>query len=106
MFFAFSTFVMTALGRLPDRQGLLAIQEVNDAAPTPWFTLPWIGTAAVCVALVRTAWNHVRTLVFLAAAIFFVVALVARRSETTSTPSRPVGERAGAADLVESGVPR
>jgi hypothetical protein len=43
----------------------------------------------------------------LAAAILFVVALVAaRRSETTSTSSRPVGEHAGAADLVESGVPR
>src|SRR5262249_58199143 len=45
VFFAFSTFVMTALGRLPDREGLMAMQEINDAAPTPWFTLAWIGPA-------------------------------------------------------------
>jgi len=167
VFFAFSTFVMTALDRLPDRQGLMAMQEINDAAPTPWFVVPWLGTAAVCVALVVmslrrhreasapyvlagsalylvgtvvtfayhvpknddlalvdpksagaasawndyrtawTAWNHVRTLAFLAAAILFVVALVAsRRSEATSKAIGPVGEPAGAAELAGSGVSR
>ena len=30
VFFAFSTFVMTALGRLPDRQGLVAMQEIKE----------------------------------------------------------------------------
>jgi uncharacterized membrane protein len=167
VFFAFSTFVMTALDRLPDREGLRAMQEINDAAPTPWFVVPWIGTAAVCVALVVislrrrreasapyvlagsvlylagiivtfadhipknddlalvdpnsagavsawndyqtpwTAWNHVRTLAFVAAAILFAVALVASgRSEATSKTARPVGELAGATDFARSGVQR
>jgi uncharacterized membrane protein len=167
VFFAFSAFVMTALDRLPDRQALRAMQEINDAAPTPWFVVPWLGTAAVCVALVVislrrrsetsapyllagsalylvgtvvtfayhipknddlalvdpnspgaasawndyqtpwTAWNHVRALAFLAAAILFAVALVAsRRSEATSTTTRPVDELAGEAELAGSGVER
>jgi len=55
VFFAFSTFVMTALDSLPDRQGLMAMQEINDAAPTPWFVVPWIGTAAVCAVLIVIA---------------------------------------------------
>ena len=167
VFFAFSTFVMTALGRLPDRQGLRAMQEINDAAPTRWFTVPFIAIGLVCVALVVlalrrastrqalylligsgmyfvgfvvtmayhvpknddlalvdpnsagaasawndyqaawTAWNHVRTLAFLGAAILFAVALVAsRRSEATSTTTRLVGELAGAAEPTGSGVER
>lgn len=61
VFFAFSTFVMTALGRLPDRQGLRAMQEINDAAPTPWFTIPFVGIGIVCVALVAPAIRRART---------------------------------------------
>ena len=125
VFFAFSTFVMTALGRLPDRQGLRAMQEINDAAPTPWFTVPFVGIGLVWVALVVLALRRastrqalylligsglylvVRTLAFLGAAILFAVALVAsRRSEATSTTTRPVGELDGAAELVASGVDR
>jgi uncharacterized membrane protein len=51
VFFAFSTFVMTALRRLPDRQGLAAMQAINKAAPSPLFMTALFGTAAVCVAL-------------------------------------------------------
>src|SRR5262245_56483306 len=39
VFFAFSTFVMQALRRLPDEQGLAAMQAINKAAPTPLFML-------------------------------------------------------------------
>lgn len=51
VFFAFSTFVMTALGRLPDREGLAAMQQINRAAPNPVFLVLWLGTALLCVAL-------------------------------------------------------
>ena len=51
VFFAFSTFVMDGLGRLPDREGLAAMQQVNRAAPTPAFMILWIGTAVLCVAI-------------------------------------------------------
>jgi uncharacterized membrane protein len=51
VFFAFSTFVMRALGKLPDAQGLAAMQRINDAAPNPLFMLVWLGTAALCVGI-------------------------------------------------------
>lgn len=51
VFFAFSTFVMKAVGRLPDAQGISAMQAINKAAPTPPFMAALFGTAAVCVAL-------------------------------------------------------
>lgn len=55
VFFAFSTFVMKALGDLPARQGVAAMQAINRAAPTPWFMAALFGTAAVCVGLTISA---------------------------------------------------
>lgn len=49
--FAFSTFVMTALRRLPEAQGLSAMQAINAAAPSPLFMTALFGTALVCVGL-------------------------------------------------------
>ncbi len=37
IFFAFSTFVMQALGRLPSAQGISAMQEINVTVINPWF---------------------------------------------------------------------
>ena len=51
VFFAFSTFVMKALGRLPTAQAISAMKAINKAAPTPLFMLALFGTAAVCIAL-------------------------------------------------------
>ncbi|ROO85676.1 putative membrane protein [Actinocorallia herbida] len=50
VFFAFSTFVMRALGTLPTVQGVAAMQAVNRAAPHPLFMLVLFGTAATGVA--------------------------------------------------------
>lgn len=58
VFFAFSTFVMSALAKLPDRQGLAAMQQVNIAAPNPLFMLVLFGTAVVCVLLGVSAARH------------------------------------------------
>jgi uncharacterized membrane protein len=52
VYFAFSTFVMRGLRRLPERQGLQAMQAINQAAPTPLFMTALFGTAALCVGLV------------------------------------------------------
>jgi uncharacterized membrane protein len=51
VFFAFSTFVMQALGRLPAAQGLSAMQAVNRAAPSPAFMTALLGTSVVCLGL-------------------------------------------------------
>jgi uncharacterized membrane protein len=58
VFFAFSTFVMHGLGRLPDRDGLLAMNAINQAAPTPVFMALLFGTAAVCVVIGASALRH------------------------------------------------
>ena len=49
IFFAFSTFVMRALGRLPANQGLAAMKAINVTVLNPWFFLAFFGTGAVCL---------------------------------------------------------
>jgi uncharacterized membrane protein len=50
-FFAFSTFVMRALTRLPPAQGIAAMQSINVAVISPPFMLVLFGTAVACVVL-------------------------------------------------------
>lgn len=50
--FAFSSFVMRALGRLPAAQGVAAMQAINFAAPSFAFMLPLIGSGVASLALV------------------------------------------------------
>jgi uncharacterized membrane protein len=52
VFFAFSTFVMPALDRLPAAQGIAAMQSINVLAVTPMFMTAVFGTAAACLGLV------------------------------------------------------
>jgi uncharacterized membrane protein len=54
-FFAFSTFVMPALARLPSAQGIAAMQAINVAAITPMFMTALFGTGAACAVLLVSA---------------------------------------------------
>ena len=56
IFFAFSTFVMAALGRIPPEQGISAMQSINITVLNPIFFLAFLGTAVLCLALVVAAW--------------------------------------------------
>lgn len=49
VFFAFSTFVMKALSRLPPGEGIVAMQSINVVVLNPWFLGAFLGTAAACV---------------------------------------------------------
>jgi len=49
VFFAFSTFVMKALARLPDGQGLAAMQSVNVVVLRSSFIAVFLGSAAACL---------------------------------------------------------
>ena len=51
VFFAFSAFVMNALGRLPAAQGISAMQSINVVVINPLFMGAFLGTAAACVLL-------------------------------------------------------
>ena len=55
VFFAFSTFVMPALARLPAPQGIAAMQSINVAAITPSFMVALFGAGAACVLLAGTS---------------------------------------------------
>jgi uncharacterized membrane protein len=50
-FFVFSSFVMPALKRLPDAEGIAAMQSINVLAVTPAFMTALFGTAAACLGL-------------------------------------------------------
>jgi uncharacterized membrane protein len=45
-FFAFSVFVMRALGRLPGAHGIAAMQSINIAVVNPWFMTVFMGTSS------------------------------------------------------------
>src|SRR5689334_6341066 len=49
VFFAFSTFVMSALDELPAAQGIEAMQAINRTAVGPGLMPALFGTAAACV---------------------------------------------------------
>jgi len=48
IFYAFSTFVMKALGRLEPREGIAAMQSINVVVINPLFFLAFFGTGALC----------------------------------------------------------
>ncbi|WP_157017444.1 anthrone oxygenase family protein [Mesorhizobium xinjiangense] len=51
LFFAFSTSVMGALGRLQPPGGIAAMQAINDVIQNPVFFLAFFGTALLSIAL-------------------------------------------------------
>jgi uncharacterized membrane protein len=51
LFFAFSAFVMKALGRLPAEQGIAAMQSINVTVLNPVFGAVFFGTTLLCLVL-------------------------------------------------------
>ena len=76
LFFAFSTFVMQGLSRLPPEQSLAAMQHVNAAVTTPLFGLAFVGTALVCLAVAfasfANAFSSLPAGLFLAGALLYL----------------------------------
>ncbi len=91
VFFAFSAFVMKALGRLPAEQGVAAMQAINVAAITPAFMATLFGTAVACGALAVSAlfaWDErfapyllVGSALYLVGAILLTIAYHVPRNE-------------------------
>jgi uncharacterized membrane protein len=79
VFFAFSTFVMRALERLPAPAGLAAMQSVNVTAVGPGLMIELFGTAAICavagvVACLR--WGRPSSAYLLAGALVYLVFVI------------------------------
>jgi uncharacterized membrane protein len=76
VFFAFSTFVMTALARRPSAEGIAAMQSINVVVLNPMFLGAFLGTAAVCGAAVVAGllrWQDPGAPYWLAAGVLYLV---------------------------------
>lgn len=51
IFYAFSSFIMPAFGRLPEEEGKSAMNAINVAVYTPSFMILFMGTALLCAIL-------------------------------------------------------
>lgn len=55
VFFAFSTFVMRALDRLPGAQGVAAMQSINVTVVNQWFLGVFVGTGVLSLVAMGAA---------------------------------------------------
>ena len=80
VFFAFSTFVMKGLDRLPSPQAIAAMNAINKAAPSdPWFMTALFGTAVTCVVVAMPSLRHLddpAARYRVVAAVLYLIAIV------------------------------
>lgn len=79
VFFAFSTFVMPALARLPAEQGIAAMQAINVTVINRWFMGVMFGTAAASLLLVIApllGWGGPGTRLRLAGGLLYLLGTV------------------------------
>lgn len=76
IFFAFSSFVMPALGRIPPDQGINAMQSINVAVMNASFLSLFVGTGAICLALLAGSyvwWEGTSGKLLLFASLLYLV---------------------------------
>ena len=102
VFFAFSSFVMSALGRLPPPQGIAAMQSVNIAVINPVFMGVLFGTAVLMLYLGYWGARHGedrRTMMLMAGAICYLIGSIA----VTMVFNVPLNNALAAVDPTSSG---
>lgn len=75
IFYAFSTFVMAALGSLPYAQGAGAMKAINVTVINPVFMLAFMGTAVLCLVLAAASiiwWGRPGGVLMLAASLLYL----------------------------------
>jgi len=75
-FFAFSTFLMKALGGLSAERGIVAMQAIIAAIKKPGFLVVFFGTAVLCAVLAGSAllhWGAPASCYLLAGALLFLL---------------------------------
>jgi uncharacterized membrane protein len=76
VFFAFSSFVMTALERIPPAQGVAAMNSINVAVINPSFISAIMGTGALCLVIGVGSlfiWNQVGAGLVLSASLVYLL---------------------------------
>jgi uncharacterized membrane protein len=79
IFFAFSSFVMAALGRLPSDHGIAAMNSINVTVINPVFFLAFFGTGLVCVTLASGSyfwWDQTSGKLLLGAAAIYLAGCI------------------------------
>lgn len=100
VFFAFSTSVMKALGRLPSADGMAAMQWINIVIINPLFLGVFLGTAVICAGLaILSFFRWERGAVFLltgavlyligSGAVTMVLNVPLNNALATATPTGP-----------------
>jgi uncharacterized membrane protein len=75
-FFAFSTFVMQSLAKLPAPQGIAAMQSINTTILMSLFMVVLVGSGALCVVagvLAVVRWGRPGSLWILAGSLLYLV---------------------------------
>jgi uncharacterized membrane protein len=81
LFFAFSTFIMTALGRIAPGHGASAMQSINRTILKSMFMPVFMGTTLMALILFVWAalhWGHAGSAWMLAAGLLYVVGMFGR----------------------------
>ncbi|NYV66630.1 DUF1772 domain-containing protein [Bacillus sp. Gen3] len=76
VFFAFSSFVMKALARLPDDHGVAAMQSINVVVLNRSFLTVFLGTALVTILLITHSifnWEDTNAILLFAGSLFYFV---------------------------------
>ncbi len=76
VFFAFSSFVMRALAKVPSPEGIAAMQSINVVVINRSFLGAFMGTAVLSLAaagLTLAHWSHPSAPFFLGGAVFYLV---------------------------------
>ena len=79
VFFAFSSFVMAALGRLPAQEGMAAMRSINVTVLNPVFLGVLMGTGLLCVALCCAGYFRIEQIegkLILAAGLIYVIGCI------------------------------
>jgi uncharacterized membrane protein len=79
IFFAFSSFVMAALGRLPSDHGIAAMNAISVTVINPGFMLAFFGSGVVCLAAVASSvlrWSAASGTLILIAAVIYVAGCI------------------------------
>ena len=76
VFFAFSSFIMKALARVPSSEGIAAMQSINVVVINPSFMGAFMGTALLSLGMIWLTvarWNHPSAILFLGGAVLYFV---------------------------------
>ena len=105
VFYAFSTFVMPALRRLPAPQGVAAMQSINTAAVRTGLMAALFGTAAACAAVTVWAglsWQPRRSVPLMAGSLLYLAGAVG----VTSAHNVPLNNALARLDPTDPDTPR